>query len=116
MSNSVEPVLSSGTLDYLRNLKTNSERVKKSDVTEYIQHAINDGDEEIFANFIAIIDRLKRDDPIFKKVTKLHIEATKNEAYRKLHRDASDKKTGIFKLAMERLNWNKANIVKDFTL
>lgn len=117
MSNPVEPVLSDETLDYLKSLEPVLEKVKKRDVLEYIQHAIKDGDAETFANFIATVDRLKREDPIFKRVTKLHIEATKtSETYKKLHKDASDKNTEMSKLAMERLGWNKINSTEDFTL
>lgn len=104
----VEPILGDKTFDYISNSNSKLD-VTKADVKEFITHAIGHGKEQ-YASFIAIIDRFDRSDPVFKRMTKLHIKAiNSDDEYKKIYKEASDSESELSKMALARLEWNKQN-------
>jgi hypothetical protein len=109
----VEPILRKESVAYIENIDIEVNKINEGDVEEYIMHSIDDGNKETFASFIAIVDRFKRDDKRFKCLMGLHKCVMKtNKTYFKLYKEASDHDSEIFKMAVQRFEWNKKNLPK----
>ncbi|MFW9872205.1 MAG: hypothetical protein ACFFG0_03810 [Candidatus Thorarchaeota archaeon] len=118
----VEPKLDQKTTDYMNSLKDfdlKNSKISKKEVDSFIKHFTKDN--ETYASFIAITDRLERSNNIFRVLTAIHFKAIQtNEEYKKLFSEASkypekldetlDGTDELPLLIAERLNWNKENL------
>lgn len=110
MLEAVEPVLDKETILYIDGVENQEGRPTKEEIKEYIEYSIKGGDKESFANFIAIIDKFKRDDKRFRRVTSLHMAAIKADGqYSKMYKEAARDGSELANMALQRLKWNQQN-------
>ncbi len=106
----VEPILDKETTDYINSVENQKGQITKEEIKEYIQYSIKDGDKELFANFIAIIDRLKRNDKRFQRISGLHVTAIKaDDQYNKMYKEVTKEGSELSNMTSRRHKWNKEN-------